>query len=398
MLATELNLAEQRERKRLAVDLHDYLAQLLVLGRLTLGQAKRAGLPRRGEEFVKETEEILNKALTYCRTLMAELSPPVLRDQGLPAGLKWLGEYMKKHQIAVTVTVPEQDDAILREDQAVLLFQSVRELLMNSSKHAGTGEAAVILEQTDGTLRITVSDQGAGFNLAAAAAAAADNASPLSSKFGLFSIRERMKALGGRIDIRSAPGHGTTAMLSLPLGKPSVAGCLMLNDDCLVKKVERSLSDIDQSEASEHSTLKIKHSPFQQHTSRIRVLLVDNHPMMRQGLRSIVTDYGHLEVVGEAGDGVEAVELAQRLNPDVVVMDINMPKMDGIEATQQIKANQPTTVVIGLSVNQSADTEQKMKAAGAFTYLTKESAVDVLCHAIEQAVSYKQHKAACPVY
>ena len=145
MLATELNLAEQRERKRLAVDLHDYLAQLLVLGRLTLGQAKRAGLPRRGEEFVKETEEILNKALTYCRTLMAELSPPVLRDQGLPAGLKWLGEYMKKHQIAVTVTVPEQDDAILREDQAVLLFQSVRELLMNSSKHAGTGEAAVIL-------------------------------------------------------------------------------------------------------------------------------------------------------------------------------------------------------------------------------------------------------------
>lgn len=172
----------------------------------------------------------------------------------------------------------------------------------------------------------------------------------------------------------------------------------MLNDDCLVKKVERSLSDIDQSEASEHSTLKIKHSPFQQHTSRIRVLLVDNHPMMRQGLRSIVTDYGHLEVVGEAGDGVEAVELAQRLNPDVVVMDINMPKMDGIEATQQIKANQPTTVVIGLSVNQSADTEQKMKAAGAFTYLTKESAVDVLCHAIEQAVSYKQHKAACPVY
>ena len=129
----------------------------------------------------------------------------------------------------------------------------------------------------------------------------------------------------------------------------------------------------------------------------IRVLLVDDHIMMRQGLRSIITAYDHLEVVGEASDGAEAIELAQRLDPDVVVMDINMPKMDGIEATRRIKANQPTTVVIGLSVNQSIDTEHKMKAAGASAYLTKEGAVDTLCHAIEQAVSYKQHTAARPV-
>ncbi|HWF59214.1 MAG TPA: response regulator transcription factor [Nitrospira sp.] len=103
-----------------------------------------------------------------------------------------------------------------------------------------------------------------------------------------------------------------------------------------------------------------------------------------------MTAYDHLEVVGEASNGAEAVELAQGLDPDVVVMDINMPKMDGIEATQQIKANQPTTVVIGLSVNQSADTEKKMKAAGVSTYLTKESAVDALCHAIEHSVSSKR--------
>jgi DNA-binding NarL/FixJ family response regulator len=75
-----------------------------------------------------------------------------------------------------------------------------------------------------------------------------------------------------------------------------------------------------------------------------------------------------------------------------------MPKMDGIEATRRIKANQPTTVVIGLSVNQSADTEQKMKTAGAATYLTKESAVDALCQAIEQAMSCKQHTVARPVH
>ena len=116
--------------------------------------------------------------------------------------------------------------------------------------------------------------------------------------------------------------------------------------------------------------------------------------MLRQGIRSIVAAYDHLEVVGEAGDGIEAVTLTQQLCPDVVVMDINMPRMDGIEATRRIKIDWPDMMIIGLSVNQSADTEQKMKAAGVCSYLTKESAVDVLCQAIEDAMASKQAMAA----
>jgi CheY-like chemotaxis protein len=312
---------------------------------------------------------------------MAELNPAVLHDQGLAAGLRWLSEYMNKHGIAVTATVPEKVEFELREDQTVLLFQSVRELLMNACKYAGTGEAAIVLEQTGDTLRITVSDHGAGFDCTASA----DKLSPLSSKYGLFSIRERMKALGGNFDIRSALGHGTTATLTLPvIAKP------------LGESGEQEREIDGQVFVASHPALTTHHSLHQ--TNTIRVLLVDDHPMMRQGLRSIVAAYDHLEVVGEANDGAEAVELVRQLNPDVVVMDINMPKMDGVEATRQIKANQPTTVVIGLSVNQSADTEQKMKAAGAATYLTKEGAVDALCHAIEQAMSCKQHTVARPVH
>jgi len=82
-LATELNLAEQRERKRLATELHDYLAQLLVLSRMTLTQVRRTGLSAQSEALVTQTEDTLGMALTYCRTLMAELSPPVLRQQGV---------------------------------------------------------------------------------------------------------------------------------------------------------------------------------------------------------------------------------------------------------------------------------------------------------------------------
>jgi signal transduction histidine kinase len=151
--------------------------------------------------------------LKYTRTLVTELSPPVLRDHGLPAGLTWLGEYMQKHDVTVTVTVPDEE-LQLPENQTVLLFQSVRELLINSSKHAGTREATVAMEHSDGLLRIEVRDEGVGFNLAAVGKASAEG---VSSKFGLFSIGERMRALGGSLEIESVPGKGTTATLILPL-------------------------------------------------------------------------------------------------------------------------------------------------------------------------------------
>ncbi|HET9867293.1 MAG TPA: PAS domain-containing protein, partial [Nitrospira sp.] len=219
-LAAELNLAEQRERKRLATELHDHLQQMLVLGKLTIGQGKRfaVGIPA-CEKMINKLDGVLSDALSYSRTLVAELSPPVLRDEGLAAGLKWLGDYMKKYDLVVTVTAPDEE-VRLPEDQVLLLFQSVRELLINSAKHAGTGQADVALEQRNGHLHITVHDDGAGFDLAGVAAADSP-AGWLSSKFGLFSIRERMLALDGSFDLESTPGKGTDARLVLPLDSRS---------------------------------------------------------------------------------------------------------------------------------------------------------------------------------
>ena len=94
------------------------------------------------DRLMRQVDDVLSDALRYTRTLVAELSPAVLRDHGLPAALKWLGEYMQKLSMRVTVNVPEQLELVLPEDQAVLLFQSVRELLINASKYAGTGEAS----------------------------------------------------------------------------------------------------------------------------------------------------------------------------------------------------------------------------------------------------------------
>jgi signal transduction histidine kinase len=87
-------------------------------------------------ELMKEVDAVLSDALQYTRTLVTQLSPPVLRDQGLPAALKWLADQMRQHQLTVFLDLPsEQFD--LPENHAVLLFQSVRELLINAAKHEG---------------------------------------------------------------------------------------------------------------------------------------------------------------------------------------------------------------------------------------------------------------------
>jgi signal transduction histidine kinase len=193
-LTMELNLAEQRERYRLAVELHDHLQQMLVLGKIKLGQGERQADPATAR-IMKETDKLLSDALAYTHSLVAELSPLVLRDHGLAAGLKWLATYMKKYDIDVAVTVPPRGEPKLPNHQITLVFQSVRELLINSSKYAGTGRADVSLEDANGRLVITVRDEGKGFDLAAIGTADSPSGG-VSSKFGLFSIRERMRALG----------------------------------------------------------------------------------------------------------------------------------------------------------------------------------------------------------
>jgi DNA-binding NarL/FixJ family response regulator len=130
-------------------------------------------------------------------------------------------------------------------------------------------------------------------------------------------------------------------------------------------------------------------TPQGERHSTIRVLLVDDHAMLRQSLRGIIDACSYMEVVGEAGDGLEAIEAMPVLRPDVVVMDIDMPRMNGIEATKRIKAAFPSTAIIGLSVHLAGNIIQQMRAAGICSYLTKESVVETLRQAIEEAASFR---------
>ena len=162
-MASDLTLIEQRERRRLATDLHDYLAQLLVASRLKLGQGQSLTGISPLHNLIRETDSILEQALSYTRTLVSQLSPTCLYEFGLPAAITWLGTEMGKQGLTVDVVGGDQS-LNLEEEQAVLIFQSVRELLFNVLKHSGVTKATVTLSvKSDNSLHIEVKDEGRGF-------------------------------------------------------------------------------------------------------------------------------------------------------------------------------------------------------------------------------------------
>jgi len=119
----------------------------------------------------------------------------------------------------------------------------------------------------------------------------------------------------------------------------------------------------------------------------IRVLLVDDQAVVRRALRGRFHLEPDLEVVGEASTGTEALALAQTLAPDVVLMDLQMPEMDGIAATAALRRAVPQSVVVILSIYDDAQTRGQAQAAGAVAFVEKRGATDALLSAIRQAAA-----------
>jgi two-component system, chemotaxis family, CheB/CheR fusion protein len=216
-LATELTLAEQRERRRVAQILHDGLQQLLVGTKYSIASIRQRNKANAAlGTDLGELDCLLGESIQLCRSLVVELSPPVLSDVGLAAAVTWLAEDMKRiHgldvRVAADVEIPADTGGV-----AVMLFQAVRELLFNVVKHAKAKSAAVRISRlADHQVRIEVADEGAGF----------DHGGPRREKgpatgLGLFGIQERIAQMGGRVEVDSAPGRGTRVILQAEVRPP----------------------------------------------------------------------------------------------------------------------------------------------------------------------------------
>ncbi len=208
-------------------------------------------------------------------------------------------------------------------------------------------------------MQLTVSDAGQGFD-----PTKVKPVGEVGGGFGLFSIRERLGLVGGTMEITSAPDRGSRFILMVPPGQGAVAE--------LVEVAAEPMEVAEEMVGVCPPTVG----------ARIRVLLADDHAVVREGLAGLLAQEPDIEIIGEAADGQEAVELAGRLLPDVILMDMSMPRLNGVEATRAIHNEFPDICIIGLSMFEEAERARALRDAGAINYLTKSGPSEDLVAAI----------------
>jgi CheY-like chemotaxis protein len=172
--------------------------------------------------------------------------------------------------------------------------------------------------------------------------------------------------LGGHLNIDSTPGQGTSVRIRLPI-VPEI-----------VKLTQERLAIGDGTPKATTTGLQNGH---------VRLLVVDDHAMVREGLATLLNDDERLVVVGEAADGIAAIEAVATLQPEVILIDVNMPRMNGIEAAREVKRRWPHVIIIGLSVQDDETTARAMREAGASAFLSKSADSTCMIETIFDLVS-----------
>jgi PAS domain S-box-containing protein len=214
-LASQMSMAEEQLRRRIASDLHDGLGQLLAISKLKLGQFRKNAAEFGLSGPLDEIHGLVEEAIACTRSLTVELSPPVLYELGFEAAIEWLCEQIQKRHNIKCAFKSEGLPETLGLDLSIMLFQIARELMHNVAKHAQACTASISVDAIDNNVRLNVVDDGVGFDMHEVASRP-DHA----GCFGLFNVRERLNHIGGCIEVSSAMGRGTRVTVFAPI-KPS---------------------------------------------------------------------------------------------------------------------------------------------------------------------------------
>lgn len=358
-LASQLSQTEQQERRRLADALHNNLQQILVSANMQLAKLRRNAHDVQELHTVEQIESMIREAIAETRSLTLQISPPVLRHSDLAGALGWLAIRMQEqYDLEVAVDLeqcPEPADEAIKH----FIFESARELLFNVVKHAGVLHATLHARSLPGpVLQLVIEDDGRGCpdHLPGDAG---------GKGFGLFSITERTQFYGGTFNFTHSALGGCRAELRLPLD--SRAPELHVDEALAAPTTSKEPSAAE----------TIANEP-------IRLVIVDDHQIVREGIVRRLEEELDFRIIGEGADGAEALKLAQVLQPDVLVIDVNMPQVNGIQATRRIRRAHPQVQVIGLSVNNDESTARAMLQAGAAAYVLKDAPAEQLVQAIRR--------------
>jgi signal transduction histidine kinase len=212
-LSSELLQTEERERRRIAIEIHDRIGQALAVNKIQLGALQAEVDSQDLKTKIQDIRGLLSQTIRDTRTLTFELSPPVLYELGLQAALEWLADIVRKQSGLKVAVAGDSSDRSLDAEKRVLLFRTCRELMFNVVKHSGAKRAWVSLRGDGAMITIKISDDGTGFD----PDLVKNGYDPLERGFGLFSIREQLQHRGGTFEVDSGPGRGSAVTIVMPL-------------------------------------------------------------------------------------------------------------------------------------------------------------------------------------
>lgn len=356
-LSGRLLQLQDEERRRISRDLHDVTGQKLALLSMDLsGILRRKGVAEDEEanRLLMESLALSNDVNKEIRTLSYVLHPPLLDELGLPSAVEWFTQgFENRTGIRVSVDFPARFGR-LAPDAEVALFRIIQESLTNVHRYSGSATAYVRASSDHEQVRLEIGDFGKGLGKESKIPGPTPVA-PLG--VGIQGMKERVRQLSGTLEITSKPGNGTLVTAILPVA---------------YRRSEISESD-QVSKSTEVPPMQAESAP-EEHGWRKRILIADDHDVLRRGIRTMLESDPSLQVCGEAVDGRDALEQTLAQAPDLVILDINMPIMNGLDVLRQIVRHRPQTKVLAFSVHDSKQIVEEILAAGADSYLSKATA------------------------
>jgi PAS domain S-box-containing protein len=359
-LSARLLQLQDEERRRIARDLHDITGQKIAVLSMALDRLARIAENGKGKpsDAIRESRAMASQIGEEIRTLSYILHPPLLDECGLASAVHWYSEgFEKRSGIKLNVAIAENLPR-LPIDAETALFRVVQESLTNVHRYSGSTSAKICVSRDKDGVRLEIVDYGKGIKAGTERAA---NDGTASLGVGIPGMRERLHQLGGQLGVDFG-ANGTRVVATLPIREP------------------------EQAQRDESANLVAATNEAE---ARRRILIADDHELMRRGLRGLIESHNEWAVCGEAVEGNEAVRKAEELRPDLVIMDVNLPNLNGIEAAMQIMRGQQAAKILFFTVHDSDEMIREIMSVGAHGYVAKSRASEDLIEAVQCIMSGK---------
>ena len=361
-LSARLLKLQDEERRRIARDLHDTTGQKIAVLSMTLDRLAKLVDTRKADvkDALTESRDVVGKIGEEIRTLSYLLHPPLLDECGLASAVLWYAEGFKKRSgIHLNVSIDEEL-VRLTTDAETALFRVLQESLTNVHRYSGSPRAEIRIFQSARKVHLEIVDHGKGVK---AGAERPSFAGAPTLGVGIPGMRERIRQLGGQLEVEFS-NEGTRVHASLPMEASAEEAVLQSTDELFRDKEN------------------FQANPRQRPDVRKRILIADDHEVMRRGLRGLVESQEEWLVCGEAIEGNEVISKTRELHPDLLILDVSMPGVSGIEAALQILRDDPSIKILFFTMHDSPQIMREISNVGAWGYVAKARAGNDLVDAV----------------